>query len=104
VLEAACDFEMLTLGDRACVEYNARLQAHEVINGHVAHRPIFVGATAHVGARSNLLAGSVMQAGSRLTDQSLLLGRSEARPGQVWGGLPATVVRQPSALKTPARW
>jgi hypothetical protein len=40
---AACDFEMLSLGDRARVEYNARLQAHEVTDGHVVRRSISVG-------------------------------------------------------------
>ena len=93
VLEASCDFEMLELGDFAVVEYNVRLQAHEVINAHIAHRPISLGRCAHVGSRSNLLAGSTMAPGSRLLDQSLLLGRSHARPGQVWGGLPATMPR-----------
>lgn len=101
VLEASADFDLLQLGDRACVEADVRLQAHEVIGGHLAHRPIMVGAAAHIGSRSNLLAGATMQASSRLTDQSLLLGRSEAKPGQIWDGLPATLVRQPSALRAP---
>merc|ERR1711871_311324 len=30
VLEAAADFDMLDIGDNAVVEYNVRLQAHEV--------------------------------------------------------------------------
>ena len=93
VLEASCDFDMLNLEDFAVVEYNVRLQAHEVINAHVAHRPIKVGRRAHVGSRSNLLAGATMSPSARLLDQSLLLGRSHARPGQVWGGLPATLSR-----------
>lgn len=100
VLEASADFDMMDLGDRSCIDYNARLQAHEVINMHVSHRPIKIGERVHIGARSNLLAGSVMQPSSRLQDHSLLLGRSEAKPGQTWGGIPAAVVKLPSALRT----
>ena len=104
VLEAAADFDMLTLGDGAVVELDVRLQAHEVINAHIAHRPIVVGERAHVGGRSNLLAGSVLHARSRLADQSLLLGRSEAKPGSSWDGLPATVTRAASALRPSSRF
>jgi acetyltransferase-like isoleucine patch superfamily enzyme/acyl carrier protein len=100
VLEASADFDMLELNDRCCIDYNARLQAHEVINAHVSHRSIKIGERAHVGVRSNLLAGSSMLASSKLQDQSLLLGRSEPKPGQVWGGIPAALVKQPSALRS----
>jgi len=100
VLEASADFDMLDLGDRCCIDYNARLQAHEVIDAHVSHRPIKIGERVHIGSRSNLLAGSSMQPSSKLQDQSLLLGRSEPKPGQVWGGIPAALVKQPSALRS----
>jgi hypothetical protein len=40
-----------------------------------------------VGSRSNRQRD---EGGTPLTDQSLLLGRSEAKPSQVLGGLPAS--------------
>jgi hypothetical protein len=94
VLEASADFDMLDLGDRCCIDYSARLQAHEVINAHVSHRPIKIGDKCHVGARSNLLAGTIMQSSSALEDQSLLLGRSEPKLGSIWGGIPAVLKKK----------
>jgi non-ribosomal peptide synthetase-like protein len=87
--ERLAAFDLISIGDGACVDDDASLLGQTVENGELIIGPVTVGARCFVGTRSVLREGAVMEDGARLEDLSLLPSGARIPVGQTWAGSPA---------------
>jgi len=100
-------FDLVEIGDGACVDEGASLVGAEVESGVLILGTVRVGRGCFVGARSVLRPGTVMEDGARLDDLSLLPAGGRVPRGETWAGSPAGRSAPPSPRVAPprrARW
>jgi non-ribosomal peptide synthetase-like protein len=98
-------FDLISIGDGACVDDDASLLGQTVENGELVIGPVTVGPMCFIGTRSVLREGAVMEEGARLEDLSLLPGGARIPAGQTWAGSPARRISHsnPSPFPPPER-
>ncbi len=83
------EFDLVQIGDDACINHDATLQTHLFEDRVMKMGPVEVGAGCNVGSLSLVLYGARMEPGSTLGDLSLLM-KGEVLPAHSrWEGIPA---------------
>jgi non-ribosomal peptide synthetase-like protein len=103
--ERLAAFDLISIGDGACVDDDVSLFGQTVEGGELVIGPVTVGRKCYVGTRSVLREGAVMEDGARLEDLSLLPSGARIPAGETWAGSPArrVPVSNPALLPQPAR-
>jgi non-ribosomal peptide synthetase-like protein len=103
--ERLAAFDLISIGDGACVDDDVSLFGQTVEGGELVIGPVTVGRKCYVGTRSVLREGAVMEDGARLEDLSLLPSGARIPAGETWAGSPArrVPVSNPALLPPPAR-
>ncbi len=94
-------YDLVSIGDRACVDEDASLLGYTVEGGELVLAPVRVGRDCFVGTRAVLREGTEMQDGSRLEDLSLLPPGTVVPAGETWAGSPARNVPRTSGSTPP---
>ena len=95
-------FDVISIGDGACIDQGASLLGYTVEDGELVIAPVTAGRGCLVGTRSVLCPNTVMEDGARLEDLSLLPGGARIPAGETWAGSPAQK-RHSSEMAEPAR-
>jgi non-ribosomal peptide synthetase-like protein len=103
--ERLAAFDLISIGDGACVDDDVSLFGQTVEGGELVIGPVTVGRRCYVGTRSVLREGAVMEDGARLEDLSLLPSGARIPAGETWAGSPArrVPVSNQAPLPPPAR-
>jgi non-ribosomal peptide synthetase-like protein len=103
--ERLAAFDLISIGDGACVDDDVSLFGQTVEGGELVIGPVTVGRRCFVGTRSILREGAVMEDGARLEDLSLLPSGARVPAGETWAGSPArrVPVSNQGPLPRPAR-
>jgi non-ribosomal peptide synthetase-like protein len=102
--ERLAAFDLISIGDGACVDDDVSLFGQTVEGGELVIGPVTVGRRCYVGTRSVLREGAVMEDGARLEDLSLLPSGARIPAGETWAGSPArrVPVSNPAPIPPPA--
>jgi non-ribosomal peptide synthetase-like protein len=82
-------YDLLCIGDDACINADARLSGYTVENGFLHLGSIRVGKRCFIGARSAVCEDSELEDDSALEDLSLLPRGGRIPAGETWSGAPA---------------
>jgi hypothetical protein len=88
------DPPFVQIGDDSVIGESALLVPHVIEGRRLAHFPIRIGNRVTVGAHAVLLAGVVIGDGAIISAGALVTKGTEINPGEVWGGVPANLLRR----------
>ena len=90
------DCFMVSIGDETVIGGNAAINGHVVERGELVLAPVSIGNGCVVGARSPIMPGCVLGDGAVLAGHAVLTKYTEIPAGEVWGGVPARMIRDAS--------
>ncbi len=90
------------VGSGTSIGFLARVQPYDVRDGWLRLAPVCIGADAHIGANSVVLAGACVGDGASVGEQSLVHADQLIPDGEHWAGSPAAPGRRPELLETMA--
>jgi len=82
-------FDLISIGDGACVDSEASLLGYTVEQGELVIGPVQIGKDCFVGTRSILSDNTVLEDEARLDDLSFLPRGERIPRGETWAGSPA---------------
>ncbi len=95
-------FDMVSIGDDACLGDATALMAYTIENGMLRLGPVKIGRRCHVAAGSVLRPNTEMENDSHLMHMSLLSEGDRIPAGETWFGSPAARVENPGAMPSAA--
>jgi len=94
--------DMVTLGDGACVNYNATLQTHLFEDRVMKMDTQEIGARCSVGSYSIVLYNTHVGDGSTIAPASLIMKGESLPRATHWAGIPAQKSKAPDVMRDPA--
>lgn len=88
------DPPFIEIGDNSLVGQFALLVPHAIENDKLAHYPIRIGHNVTIGAHSVVLAGCTIEDGALVATGAVVKKGTHIGPGEVWGGVPAKLIRK----------
>jgi len=86
------------VGDNTLIGMDALITPHIIENNKIEHHPISIGNNVTIGAHSILLAGVSVGDGALVAAGSVVRKGTQIGAGEVWGGVPAKLIRAASKL------
>ncbi len=93
------DWDLLDIGDDVILGAGAVVICHVVEMGELKLMPVKIGDGCSVGRNTVIFPGCTIGEGSVVGAMSLLTKNRTIPPGQIWGGAPATYIRERAAKK-----
>jgi len=87
------DPPFIEIGDNTLVGQYALIVPHVIENEKLAHYPVRIGNNVTIGAHSVVLAGVTIGDGALIATGAVVKKGTEIGPGEVWGGVPAKLVK-----------
>jgi non-ribosomal peptide synthetase-like protein len=91
------DWNLITLGDDVVLGGDCVIMGHSLEGGTMTMRPIVIKNGATIGGEAKVMPGCVVGERSVLGASSLLTKQTEIPDHQMWGGVPATFLRDRTA-------
>jgi len=93
---ALLDPPLTTIGSDSIVGHDAVIFAHVIEGDRLELRPVMIGNRVTIGAHAVIMAGARIGDGAIISVGAVLTKDSVVGAGEVWGGIPARLLRKPA--------
>lgn len=87
------DPQFVEFGDFCIVGMNALICPHIMIVGKMSHEPIVVGDRVTIGVAATVYGGVTIGDGATVLPHAVVRPNTQIKAGEVWGGVPARLIR-----------